>query len=406
VPGSEGGLGSTKTGVLFLSSPERPGADTFIHSLLIAGLDRSRFDIHLACSGGSPGRRSPAFEMLSAIPNVHVRPSNFGPSLTGRSRFEKGAVLLREGPSTLTDFVGLARYVREHRISVLHATDRPRDAVSCVLLGKLTGARSVVHLHVAYGDWMSRPVRWAFKNADALVAISQFVAGSLARNGYRPEKTHVVLNAIDPEAWDYRRDPGPVRREFGIGDSAPVIVCAARLFHWKGQADLLRAIAVVRQELPHIRVLIVGGEDRLAVRANFLAELRELARELGLLDHVVFTGFRADMRALLAASDVFALPSFEEPFGLVFLEAMAMRKPVVALDNGGTPEVVEHGKSGLLSPPRDVPALAANLLTLLRDPGLRARMGEYGRSQVEARFTPDRMARDTEDVYAALARTT
>jgi glycosyltransferase involved in cell wall biosynthesis len=140
------------------------------------------------------------------------------------------------------------------------------------------------------------------------------------------------------------------------------------------------------------------------MRTSFMAELKELARELALLDHVVFTGHRSDMPALLAAADVFALPSFEEPFGLVFLEAMAMKKPVAALDNGGTPEVVEHGKSGLLSPPHDVPALAENLLTLLRDPGLRARMGEYGRRQVEARFTPDRMARDAEEVYDELVR--
>jgi len=106
---------------------------------------------------------------------------------------------------------------------------------------------------------------------------------------------------------------------------------------------------------------------------------------------------------LLAASDVFAMPSFEEPFGLVYAEAMAMKRPVVALDNGGTPEVVDHGKSGLLSSPDDLPALAANLLTLLRDPALRARMGEYGRKQVELRFSPDRMARDMAAVYDRLA---
>jgi glycosyltransferase involved in cell wall biosynthesis len=271
-----------------------------------------------------------------------------------------------------------------------------------VLLGKVTGAKSVVHLHVAYGDWMSRPVRWAFRSADALMVISKFVAASLVKNGYRREKIHIVLNAIDPDAWDYRRDPGPVRREFGISDTAPVIVCAARLFHWKGQADLLRAIDIVRREFPDVRLLIVGTDDRLAMRTSFMAELKDLARDLGLFDHVVFTGQRADMAAVMAAADVFALPSFEEPFGLVFLEAMAMKKPVAAVDNGGTPEVVEHGKSGLLSPPRDIPALAANLLALLRDAALSARLGDYGRHQVEARFTPERMARDAEGVYDAL----
>jgi glycosyltransferase involved in cell wall biosynthesis len=81
---------------------------------------------------------------------------------------------------------------------------------------------------------------------------------------------------------------------------------------------------------------------------------------------------------------------------------MAMKKPVVALANGGTPEVVDHGKSGLLSAPGDHESLAANLRVLLRDPELRAQMGEYGRQQVEARFTAARMAADVEQVYGSM----
>jgi glycosyltransferase involved in cell wall biosynthesis len=109
------------------------------------------------------------------------------------------------------------------------------------------------------------------------------------------------------------------------------------------------------------------------------------------------------MPALLAASDVFALASSEEPFGLVFAEAMAMKKPVVALNDGGTPEVVEHGTCGLLSQKGDLDALAANLVRLLRDRPLRLRMGEFGRRRVETRFGSDRLANDAARLYAAVA---
>jgi len=109
--------------------------------------------------------------------------------------------------------------------------------------------------------------------------------------------------------------------------------------------------------------------------------LKEHASKLGIGENVIFTGQRSDIAALMAACDVFSLPSFEEPFGLVFAEAMAMKRPVVALTNGGTPEVVEHGKCGLLSPPGDIDALAANLLRLLDNPALRTQFGEYGRSR-------------------------
>ena len=131
-------------------------------------------------------------------------------------------------------------------------------------------------------------------------------------------------------------------------------------------------------------------------------KLKDCARKLGVEDNVIFPGQRSDVAALLAACDVFALPSIWEPFGLVFAEAMAMKRPVVALSNGGTPEVVEHEKCGLLSPAGDIDALAANLLRLLRDPALRQRFGEYGRQRVIDHFTPSRMAADVAELYARL----
>src|SRR5260221_13480699 len=83
-----------KTGVLFVNSPVRLGADTFIHTHIRRALDQSRFDAHVACSARKPGDRTPAFEVLSTIPELHLRPSNFGPSLNGRSTIDKSVQLL------------------------------------------------------------------------------------------------------------------------------------------------------------------------------------------------------------------------------------------------------------------------------------------------------------------------
>ena len=393
-----------KTGVLFLSSAEEPGADTFIHTLIMRYLDRSRFDVHVAYSADRPSASTPAFDVLKKIPNLRLRPFNFGPSLSGRSAAGKAAGVV-QGLSTLAGFLGLARYVREHRIRIVHATDRPRDAVSCALLGKLSGAKSVIHAHLKCADWMGRSLRWAMGQVDALAGVSEFVVQSLVDNGYAKDRTYAVLNAIELAAWDYRLDGRPVRRALGIADGAPVVACAARLFRGKGQDVLIRALPAVRKEFPGVRLLIIGRDDRQAMRTSFAEELKTLARELGVSDHVIFTGQRSDMSALMAACDVFALPSWEEPFGLVFCEAMAMKKPVIALDSGGAREVVEHGRSGLLSSVGDGEALASNLRTLLRDADLRARMGEYGRREVESRFTPQRMAADTARMYASLTTT-
>ena len=390
-----------RTGVLFISSAEHPGADTFIHTLIMRSLDRAQFDVHVACSAGPPGAPTPAFTVLQGIPDLRLRPSNFGPSLTGLSRARQALGLLGT-VRTITGFGSLARYVRANRIAILHSTDRPRDAVACAVLGKLTGAKSIIHAHLKVADWMSRSIRQSMGHVDGLIGVSAFVARSLVEYGYDRERTFAVLNAIDLPRWDPAIDRDAVRKEFGLTPKTPLVVCAARLFRGKGQDLAIRALPLVRKALPDVKLMIVGQDDRLATPTSFGAELRELARELAVADHVLFAGQRSDMPSVMAAADVFALPSDEEPFGLVFAEAMAMRKPVVALDNGGTPEVVEHGRTGLLSAPGDIVSVAANLLTLLRDPALRARMGDAGRSVVEQRFTAPRMADDVARVYGTL----
>jgi glycosyltransferase involved in cell wall biosynthesis len=374
-----------------------------VHMLIMRYLDRERFDVHVACSAGPPDAPTPGYEALLAISGMTVRPSNFGPSLSAHTPLDQALSLLRI-PSTCLGLLALARYVRANGITVLHATDRPRDAVACAILGRLTGAKSIIHAHLKCADWLGRPLRWAMGQVDALVGVSRFVVQSLNDNGYPSDRTHAVLNAIELPRWDPAIDPAPVRREFGIPAGAPVVACAARLFPDKGQGDVLRAVAALRPEFPDIRLLIIGRDDLQVMRTSYTEELKALAAALGVTANVIFTGHRADVPALFAASDVFALPSFEEPFGLVYTEAMAMKKPVLALSNGGAPEIVEHGKSGLLSPHGDHEQLTAHLGVLLRDPALRARMGEYGRQQVEARFTAARMAADTARVYATLTK--
>jgi glycosyltransferase involved in cell wall biosynthesis len=392
-----------RTPVLFINSPLQAGADTAIQALLMRSIDRARFELHAASTPGKPAAPSPTFDLLAAIPDVRMRPTDFGPSLFGKDSFGKALGAL-QGVNALGSLTGLAAYIRSRGIRILHSSDRPRDAVPCVLLGKLTGAKSVVHLHVGMGDWMGRGVRWAFRNADALIGVSKFVARTIVDAGYAASRTHAVLNAMELEGWDWRLDPAPVRRELGLPASAPVLVTISRLFHWKGQGELVRALPAVRREFPDVRLVIVGRDDVSGApeRPSFTAELKALAAELGVAENVVFTGWRSDIPQLMAAADVFALPSFGEPFGLVYIEAMAMKRPVIALDSGGAPEVVEHGSSGLLAPPRDVEALTANILTLLRDPALRQRMGDSGRRRVEALFAPARLAADVERIYAGL----
>jgi len=384
---------SKRTRLLFINSAPIAGADTWIHFLLLRNLPRERFELHGA---GQPGSPAPAFDELRSIPDVSLRPTNFGPSLWRRSKLQKLHSIVDAVPAAASLF-GLARYIRQHRIEILHSTDRPRDALACVVLAGLTGAKALIHAHVNYGDWMSRGVKWALGRADAIVGVSNYTARSFVEAGYRSDRVHAVLNAIDPTRWDPSLDPAPGRSNLSAPDGAPLIVSVARLFRWKGHFELISALALVRRQFPNVRLAIVGSDY--PADSGTTQMLKEQARELGVGENVIFTGHRSDVGSLLAACDVFSLPSFEEPFGLVYAEAMAMKRPVVALNNGGTPEVVEHGKCGLLSPPGDIDTLAANLVRLLGDPALRAQFGEYGRARVMQHFTPQRLASDFSALY-------
>lgn len=403
-----------KLNVLFMQSQGFFGADSMIHSLLMRYLDRNTLEVHAACNQGSSEYPSASLKVLSSVPHLHVLPTHFGISINGITTSE----LVRKAvPGIAVGAISLGRllsYARKQRIDIVHCTEKPRDAFYGLLLARAVGARCVIHVHVKAENWISPLVRWSMKQADALVGVSDFVSGSIVDLGYPAAKTYTLLNSLDLSRWNNQADGGvdthgwndhddgsTIRAEFGLPADMPVLGIISRVCPWKGHGDLLKALALVKTQVPCFRLLLVGEDDPRATPGggSYTAELRALSAELGLTEHIIYTGYRRDVPQLMAACDIYAMPSFEEPFGVVYLEAMAMRKPIIALDNGGAREIVEHGLSGLLSLPQDIEHLAENIVTLLKDAELRQRMGAYGRKVVEDRFSPQQMARNAEQIY-------
>jgi glycosyltransferase involved in cell wall biosynthesis len=386
--------------VLCLHSATLPplGADTWVHQQILRNLDRATHALYVACATGRPGAPTPTYEALAALPGVHVMPVDLGPELSARQGMAKLGGIVRS-LAAIPSLARLGWLIRRRRIDLVYTSDRPRDALAAVVLGRLTRAKSLVHVHVAYGNWMGRFLRWSLSHADGLIAISDFVGKSLREAGIPAQRVHVVHNAIDPFDWKPGEGRSAARCELGIPDTAPVVITVCRLFPEKGPAELIRALGIVRRDVPDARLLVVGSD---VTGGRFSTELADLVRDLELADAVQFLGRRDDVPRLMAAADVYAMPSFEEPFGLVFLEAMAMHLPVVALANGGTLEVVRHGETGLLSQPGDLGSLAGNLRRLLLDPEMCAAIGRRGRTEVERRFTTHRQACEVARVFAAV----
>ena len=194
----------------------------------------------------------------------------------------------------------------------------------------------------------------------------------------------MIPHGLDPE-WAQEcgaRSPESDRRSDGGGE---LILSVTRLSRadreGKGIDLVLQALPAVFERFPAARYMVVGG-------GGDLPRLAGVVRSLGLERRTELTGARRDaaLQSAYADADVFVLPTQVEGFGVVFLEAMYHRLPVVAVRAAATPEVVEHGVTGLLVSPGESGELAAALVTLLSDAGRRRAMGEAGRRRVEQRY--------------------
>jgi glycosyltransferase involved in cell wall biosynthesis len=202
--------------------------------------------------------------------------------------------------------------------------------------------------------------------------------------GVPAERLAVVPEPVDLEVWDDQfaraREGGGARR------AGPVVLCVARMYARKRIADLLRAAPRVRAAVPGVRFRVVG-------RGPEWDAVQRLHAELGLDGLVDLLGdvSLAELAAEYVAADVFCLPSVQEGFGIVFLEAMAAGLPVVACRAAAIPEVVLDGTTGVLTPPRDPEALAQALAALLTDRDRARALGRAGRRRAEA-FSTRRIA--------------
>jgi glycosyltransferase involved in cell wall biosynthesis len=229
---------------------------------------------------------------------------------------------------------------------------------------------------------------------DARLTVSEAVRASLPAP--IQQRSHVVLQGIEVERVRAQRtERAAVRAELGLDPHAPVVGTVANLRAQKAYPDLLAAAAAVLERLPGARFVAVG-------QGPLEAEIRALHARWGLGDRFLLLGHRPDAVRVMAACDVFVLASHWEGLGVAVMEALALGLPVVATAVGGVPEVVEHGREGLLVPPCRPAELAKAIATLLTETETRQRMAEAA-AQRGAELSIDSAVRRTEAMYHQLA---
>ena len=228
--------------------------------------------------------------------------------------------------------------------------------------------------------------RYELERADLLFPVSRQIQRSLESGGVLPQRLRVLYSGVEMSRVPDPSDGRDIRRTFGIPAEALVLGTVANLFARKGYEVMLRALPVIVKSWPDVHYLIVGTGD-----VNYETRLRTMARDLALQSRVHFAGFQDPVYPCLAAMDLYVHPALMEGFGIAVLEAMAMRKPVVATTAGGLPEIMQGGETGILVPPDDPDALARAVLSLLPDSARCRQLGEAGRARVVAHFTVETM---------------
>jgi L-malate glycosyltransferase len=291
----------------------------------------------------------------------------------------------------------LARLLRRERPAVFHAHMSSPVACKWGLAAAVLARVPAVLGTVQVGAYEppDRSAYWQLRalarGVDRYLAVSREIAAELTDGlGWPAEKVEVVYNAVDTERAAVDAPPG-LREQLGGSATRPLVLTPARLNPQKGHRVLLEAVT----EVPDALFLLAGdGHERAPLEAE--------AERLGVADRVRFLGRREDVPQLLAACDVFALPSLYEGSSLAVLEAMAAGIPIVSSAIGGTEELIEDGRSGLLVPPGDAKALAAALRHVLSDEALRKDLADRARERVDAGLTREQMADRVTTAYRQL----
>jgi glycosyltransferase involved in cell wall biosynthesis len=352
---------------LDLGGSERQLAETALW------LDRALFRPHVACfrPGGIRAREL----KRAGVPVLELGVR----SLVSRSAFSGAR--------------RLGRYLRRHRIQVVHAFDVPSVlfAVPVARLYSVPVVLSSQRAHRALTPGLTRHLlRLTDRLADGIVVNSQAVARELlAEDGVPRSLLHLAYNGIDTG----RFRPEGFRAALPWSEPRLVIGVACALRSEKGLFTLLDAFARVQERCPQARLLIVGS-------GPMAGPLDERASHLRLGSACHFQPAVEEVAPWLRAMDIFVLPSLSEALSNSLMEAMACGCCGVASEVGGNPELIEHGRTGLLFPAGDSPALAAALESLIGSGALRHRLSEAGADFIRDGFSSQAAARRMGRIYA------
>ena len=368
-------------------------------SLTVRGLDKSRYEV-LLIKGPSPSG-------YSADPEVRAAQANIDTVRKDHIRVVTIRHLIRNlrPVSDLIAFCALLRIIRHERPHIVHTHTSKAGILGrwAALLCRVPVIVHTPHGHVFweyFGPLQTRLFiwleKWTAQITDAIVTLTPQEREDHLRFRIAPQRKFIVIHSgVDLGLFlSDRLQMGEAKAALGIPPEKIVIGTVGRLTAVKGQDVLIRAASeLIRRG--HDLFLILLGEGELRQK------LEQLTLDLGITENVRFLGWRPDVAGVMAAFDIFCLPSLNEGMGKVLVEAMALGKPIVASEVGGIKDIVLHGENGVLVPVGDVAAWVDAITRLGSDPKECRRMGDAGR-MIAPRYSSDEMIKMIDHLYGKL----
>lgn len=303
----------------------------------------------------------------------------------------------------------LIKIIKEERVQIVHTHGINGNFYGRIAAGISGNPRLVTTVHAFYKETMRETYRWgwirnliyrhdifASKFCDSIIAVNGFIMDCLMTDGVDKEKIVLIPNGIEPGHYEeVKVNSSGLKNGLCLAGDEKLVVTAGRLSRVKNVELLLIAGKRVVERVPRVKFIIVGDGPR-------RHHLEEMTSKLGMDSHVMFVGWREDVKKFFSIMDVFVITSLIEGASFAILEAMALAKPVIASNVGGNPELVVNGETGYLVQHNDVNALANRIINVLTDKQTALEMGQAGRKRVVMNFQAKQMVKKTKNVYLKL----
>jgi len=376
---------------------------------LVRNLDRSKYTPMVVTGRTSPQYQEIANEALwKHIPDRHIDivgahakldPLSWPDKVPGL-RFIINQLLARTDDlfNFLPFFISLLWTARRFKADLIHANNEPLCNRAALMVGKILKIPTVCHVR---GDQNgSQAMAWSYSLVDQFIPVSHWVSKNIQDKLNIPEeKISVIYDGLELDKLDLNADGAHFRKQHNLTEDCFTVGLVGLLIPWKGQEIFLDAATQLKDKIPNLKMLVVGGTPDDC--QSFEAMLRDRVKNEGLTDIICFTGHSTSMSEVYNGLDIVVSASTSpEPLGTVVIESMAMARPLIGPNHGGAAEMMEHNKTGLLFTHGEANSLASVIMQFHSNPSLRETIGDNARIQALKTFSVAEHVKQVQQVYS------